>query len=166
MRRRDFAGVVDVWPMRGEAMKILGLDPGKSGGLAVVGDGYADAAKFGDTERDIWDAIRMASTSCEFAYIERVGAFPGLGVSSTFKFGQSYGFLRGCLVACGIPFEAVTPAKWQRSLACLSKGNKNVTKAKAQELFPALKITHAIADALLIAEFGRRRVLGDRVLGS
>jgi crossover junction endodeoxyribonuclease RuvC len=137
-------------------MKILGLDPGKSGGLAVVGDGSADASKFGATERDIWDAIRMAAGACDFAYIERVGAFPGQGVSSTFKFGQSYGFLRACLVAAGIPFEAVTPAKWQRSLACLSKGDKNVTKAKAQELFPALTITHAIADALLIAEYGRR----------
>jgi len=31
-----------------------------------------------------------------------------------------------------------------------------VSKRKAQELFPAIKITHAIADALLIAEYGRR----------
>jgi hypothetical protein len=39
----------------------------------------------------------------------------------------------------------------------LSKGDKNVTKRKAQELFPSLKITHATADALLIAEYLRRK---------
>ena len=41
-------------------------------------------------------------------------------------------------------------------MSWLSKGDKNVTKSRAQELFPELKITHAIADALLIAEYGRR----------
>jgi Holliday junction resolvasome RuvABC endonuclease subunit len=81
---------------------------------------------------------------------------PRQGVSSTFKFGTSYGFLRGVLVALEVPFEAVTPAKWQRSMSCLTKGDKNVTKARAQELFPEVKVTHAIADALLIAEYGRR----------
>ena len=34
------------------------------------------------------------------------------------------------------------------------KGNR--CKARAQELFRLIKITHAIADALLIAEYGRR----------
>jgi len=40
-------------------------------------------------------------------------------------------------------------------LGCLSKGDKNVTKAKAQEQFPNIKVTHATADALLIALYGR-----------
>jgi hypothetical protein len=31
-----------------------------------------------------------------------------------------------------------------------------VSKRKAQELFPGIKVTHAIADALLIAEYNRR----------
>jgi hypothetical protein len=38
----------------------------------------------------------------------------------------------------------------------MTKGDKNITKRKAQELFPEIKITHAIADSLLIAEYGRR----------
>jgi crossover junction endodeoxyribonuclease RuvC len=81
---------------------------------------------------------------------------PKQGVSSTFKFGVNYGFLRGMLTAHKIPFEEVTPQKWQKAMGCLSKGNKNVTKAKAQQLFPNLKITHKVADALLIAEYCRR----------
>ena len=94
-------------------------------------------------------------TQC-FAYLEKVHAMPKQGVSSTFKFGLNYGFLIGCLTALRIPFEFVTPNTWQKALSCQSKGDKNVTKAKAQQLFPHLKIIHTIADALLIAEYGRR----------
>ena len=61
------------------------------------------------------------------------------------------------LIAAGIPFETVTPAKWQGAMGCRTKGDKNVTKRKAQDLFPGVKVTHAIADALLIAEWGRRQ---------
>ena len=73
-----------------------------------------------------------------------------------FTFGQSYGFLRGMLIASEVPFDEVLPVKWMTKLSCRTKGNKNITKAKAQQLFPELKITHAIADALLIAEYCRQ----------
>jgi len=84
---------------------------------------------------------------------------PGQGVASSFKFGQGYGSLEMALTAAGIPFERVTPQKWQKALGCLTKGQKNVSKRKAQELFPTMKVTHATADALLIAEWGRRQNL-------
>jgi len=141
-------------------MNILGIDPGQSGGVAQVvspGEflrGETFAWKMPDTERDILDLLR--ALEIDHAYIEAVHSMPRQGVSSSFKFGQNYGFLRGCLIALGIPFETVTPQKWQKAMGCLSHGDKNVTKAKAQELFPNLKITHATADALLISEYGRR----------
>ena len=81
---------------------------------------------------------------------------PKQGVSSTFKFGVGFGFLVGCLTALKIPFEFVTLQKWQKALSCQSHGDKNVTKQKAQQLFPQIKVIHANADALLIAEYGRR----------
>ena len=138
-------------------MIFIGIDPGKSGGIAWVDPHKSvHAFKMPDTERDIWDSIDALGHEGTTAFIERVSAMPKQGVSSTFKFGMNYGFLRACLIAAKIPFEEVTPGKWQRSLGCLSGGDKNVTKAKAQQIFPELKITHAIADALLIAEYGRR----------
>ena len=60
------------------------------------------------------------------------------------------------MVALKIPFEYVTPLTWQRYLKCKTGGDKNISKQKAQELFPHLKITHAIADALLIGEYYKR----------
>lgn len=152
-------------------MIILGIDPGMSGGLAIlpIGDnGHISAEpsafKFDClTEREIADLFWkcfLDSGEQLFAYLERVHSMPKQGVASSFKFGMSYGFLRGCLTTVGIPFEDLTPQKWQKLMGCMTKGDKNISKARAQQLFPRLKITHAIADALLIGECGRRMRMG------
>jgi len=141
-------------------MTIIGIDPGKSGGIAWLPEGLIGRAiKMPETPRDIWDLIdNLAKTydGSMFAYVEKVHSMPKQGVSSTFKFGYSAGSLEMALVATGIPHDFVAPGVWQRNLGCLSGGDKNVTKRKAQRLFPDMKITHSIADALLIAEYGRR----------
>ncbi|MCQ9208866.1 MAG: hypothetical protein NG712_05760, partial [Omnitrophica bacterium] len=81
------------------------------------------------------------------------------GVRSAFTFGKNMGWWEGVLVALQIPFQRVYPLKWQTFMSCRTGGNKNISKARAQELFPKIKVTHAIADALLIAEYGRRQSL-------
>jgi len=146
-------------------MIFLGIDPGASGGVGNLSvrlsDGrlrnyHADGFK-NKTPLEIYHMIHFSRPGQDaFAILEKVHAMPKQGVSSTFKFGQSFGMLEGYLVAAGIPHELVSPAVWQRKLGCLSKGDKNVTKAAAQRLFPDIKITHATADALLLAEYGRR----------
>jgi Holliday junction resolvasome RuvABC endonuclease subunit len=140
---------------------IIGIDPGQSGGIAFLEPqhgpfGVVAATKMPDTEADVRDLFGQGNKA--FAFIESVHSMPKQGVSSSFKFGRNYGFLRGVLIALGIPFEEVTPQKWQKAMGCMSRGDKNVTKARAQQLFPSVpRITHATADALLIAEFGRRK---------
>lgn len=138
-------------------MKIrIGIDPGQSGGISVIfPNGIATAYPMPETERDIWELLRMQPEGV-FAVIERVHSMPRQGVASSFKFGMGYGALRMALVASGIPFEDVTPQKWMKALGCLSGGDKNVTKQRAQSLFPQIKVTHKIADSLLIAEYCRR----------
>lgn len=141
-------------------MLIAGIDPGSSGGLAVLNiDGQLlGTYKFKNmTERDIWDALTEYPIA--IAYLEKVHTMPGQGVASSGKFMGNYGLLRGLLIAGDIPFENPTPQRWQKSINCMTGGDKNVTKRKAQELFPGHKITHAIADAILIAEYGRRERL-------
>lgn len=134
----------------------IGIDPGQSGGVAFITPMATKAYNMPDTERDIWNLFLVDSPHKYFAVIERVHSMPRQGVASSFKFGMSYGALRMALVASGIPFEDVTPQKWQKALGCLSGGDKNVTKQRAQSLFPQLKITHKTADSLLLAEYCRR----------
>lgn len=138
-------------------MIFLGVDPGQSGAVVALDEmGHVvRVVKNDTTERDLFAAFCGYETEVA-AIIERVHSMPRQGVASSFKFGVSYGFLRGCLIASGAIFEERTPQVWQRVMGCLSHGDKNVTKARAQQLFPSAKITHATADAFLIAEFCRR----------
>lgn len=143
---------------------FIGIDPGINGGIGFISTKGRNAYGFKNkTEKDIFLLFKEIAdniqTNQAIALIEKVHAAPMAGVSSMFTFGQSYGFLRGCLLGSGIPFEEVTPVTWQTDLKCKSGGDKNITKAKAQQLFPEIKITHGLADALLIAEFARRKFL-------
>lgn len=141
-------------------MIYIGVDPGASGAIVVLNRGLElrGLIRNSETEADIAAFVRSQAHDVykPFAYIERVHSMPKQGVASSFKFGQSYGFLRGLLIACGIPFEEISPVKWQTEMKCRSGGDKNVTKARAQQLFPDVKVTHANADALLLAEYCRR----------
>ena len=139
---------------------FMGLDPGKSGGVAIVNDEDSEAFKIPATEGDLRDLISSLAGTVRFALIEQVHSSPQMGVRSAFSFGRSYGTLRGLLLANNIPFDEVRPLKWMTHMKCKTGGDKNVTKAKAQQLFPHLKITHAIADALLIAEYCRQIRIG------
>lgn len=138
---------------------IIGIDPGKSGGIAFYYENGPVIEPMPETNHDLlmlFKEMLFAHINPTFAFIENVHSSPQMGVKSAFTFGQGYGALLMLLAARQIPYAPVTPQKWQKALGCLSKGDKNVTKRRAQELFPNLKITHSTADALLIAEYGRR----------
>ena len=142
------------------AVYHLGIDPGQSGGIAVVTLTWAAAVKMPATEKDILDEIRGWPADGTVAVIESVHAMPGQGVTSMFTFGQNYGALRMALTAAGIPWKAVTPQKWQKHFGLTGgkddkTAKKNRHKAEAQRRFPKLKITHATADALLIALYAK-----------
>ena len=145
-------------------MLFIGIDPGASGGLAFLNDDRATAVHMPKTERDIWEML--VSHKQDFntrAVIEAVHSMPRQGVSSSFKFGRNYGFLRGCLIAAKIPFAEVTPRGWLKALGIRTKHKtetnvqwKNFLKGLAQQRFPSVKVTLATADALLIAEYCRK----------
>ncbi len=149
---------------------FIGIDPGASGGLvAVHGNGLVDCDKMPSSEGGIWDWMikhsRPAFSDLQtFALIEKVQGHMGGGQGgkgdtghTRFKFGQSYGSLRMALVAAAIPFDEVTPQAWQKAVGVRRvKGEadsswKGRLAVKARQLFPRLKVTLAVSDALLIA---------------
>ncbi len=143
-------------------MKVLGLDPGWSGGAALLNeDGtLLGVTSFANkTEADIISEVQAICLSSPIVYIERVHSMPAQGVSSSFKFGWIYGLLRGLVIGSSRVID-VTPQAWQKALGCLTKGDKNISKAKAQSLFPGVKVTHATADALLLAYYGYTKERG------
>jgi hypothetical protein len=140
----------------------VGIDPGISGGIAALDmDGAVVVlVKMPATDADtagVFGQIMRAGCVAH-AVIERVWSSPQMGVRSAFTFGRNYGGLLMLLAGCRLHHSEITPQKWQAAMGCLSRGDKNVTKRRAQQLFPdhARAITHATADALLIAEYCRR----------
>ena len=142
-------------------MIFLGIDPGKGGAAAFLPTDPAATllvfpyAKY--TAGELGRVLYMERYSITAAALEKVHSMPAQGVKSVFSFGENFGWWQGCLDACGIEYELVTPQRWQTDLDCRTGGDKNVTKRLAQELFPDVRVTHAVADALLIAEWCRRK---------
>ena len=139
-------------------MIYLGIDPGKSGSVSVVwGDGEASSmcCRLDWTEHDIANWFDQFDLKGARAVLERVGHMPGNGGFSGRVLGESYGLIKGCLACHKVPYILVSPAKWQRAMGCLTKGDKNISKAAAQRRWPSIKITHRNADSLLLAEYGR-----------
>ena len=144
--------------MQMKFQQILGIDPGVSGGAAFISEALTGAQTIAFSKVTPSDICAwLVNKKIDMCYLEAVHSMPAQGVASTFKFGKNAGWWEGVLMALEIPFQRVYPLKWQTFMSCRTGGNKNVSKARAQELFPRTKVTHAIADALLIAEYGRRQ---------
>jgi hypothetical protein len=147
-------------------MLYLGIDNGVNGAVAALcSDGSVFRVdKTPATDAELLQLFRVLTESLEqpgtgwevFAVLEFAQSFPKMGSSSAFNYGRGYGAMQMALHAAGIPFDIVVPRKWQAALSCLTGGDKNISKKRAEQLFPRIKITHAIADSLLIAEFCRR----------
>lgn len=150
-------------------MQYLGIDPGATGAIAVVCDDMWDVWKMPDTPADLFSLLEglMRIGPC-FALVERiVGAPRGkstgnrkIGVQSSWQFGFNVGTLYGVLAGCRIPHELILPQQWQKAMNCRTGGDKRVSKAAAQRLFPETKVTLWNADAILLAELCRRRIRG------
>lgn len=150
----------------------IGIDPGAKGAIAIVDrrSGLVDVIDMPTVEVKIGNAMKhrvspeaiaselrmFAPTS--LAFIERVGAMPGQGVTSMFAFGEAYGLVRGVLAGMSIPCTTVTPAVWVKAMRVAA--GKDGSRQRAMELYPA----HAHlfkrvkddgrADAALVAAWG------------
>lgn len=142
---------------------VMAVDPGVKGAASVLnqqGDPVFIAPfQPNMTESEAVNTVKSATVALQreggnVCYFEKVGFIRGDGGKGAFTFGLINGLIRGALLTLGIEVRLVPPMLWQSRMQCLTGGNKNVSKTRAQELFPQIKMTHAIADCLLIARYG------------
>lgn len=164
---------MDNWIKHIKDNKIIAIDPGKVGGIAVYSvdtSEVIDLVPMPETPQDLYKFLGKYKFGAR-CYIERVGGIPGMGASAMFNFGKGFGHLEMALIACKIPTIEVTPQKWQKDLQMGHKGKqttnvwKTKLKSRAQQLFPdverqfGLKTKKAwlqVSDALLILEYARK----------
>ena len=89
--------------------------------------------------------------------IEHVHAFPKQGSVSTFTFGQNLGQWEGTLHANELDFEYINPKQWiywyDIKPGIDKKERKRILLERAKSLFPNMKITFNVSDAMLIANY-------------
>jgi hypothetical protein len=151
----------------------LGIDPGMSGAIAVVADGEptqfidmptmarpksGNEINTAELSARLRGLLQQYSGAYVIAILENVHAMPGQGVSSTFRFGESFGCIKGVLGALAIPYKMVEPTVWKRKFGLLGK-EKDFARTNAIQMFPSIaghlarKKDGGRADALLMARW-------------
>jgi crossover junction endodeoxyribonuclease RuvC len=163
---------------------FIGIDPGLTGAIALVGRGLRDVEDLpvcangqGGSMATHIDAVRLAALLREWsrrhefamrfmrAVLERPianatrpggRAAPAVTIAQQF---ETYGAIRGVLAALLIPTHFVTPQKWKKGYGL--KGGKDAkTEARrcCERLYPSAPVTrvkdHNRAEAILLAHYG------------
>ena len=155
-------------------MKIIGIDPGLSGAIAVLENNKVlnmfDMPVMSEgkkNKRQLNSALLVnlikesIENSGEVAVVvEQVNAMPGQGVTSMFNFGQTFGAIKGVCAALKLPIFFVRPSKWKKHFELINS-SKDASRTKAIEMYPQIserlsrKKDVNKADAILIARYFR-----------
>ena len=152
-------------------MTICGVDPGLHGGIALLGTPIILCQSMpvlatGKGSKETLDLFRLRAVLMQARHvvIESQQPFPRQGGCSNFTTGYGYGALQGLCAGLGIPYSCVRPQVWKRDLGII-RGDKEQSIIVAKRLFPGVSLlptprcrkeSDGIAEALLIAEWGRR----------
>lgn len=148
-------------------MRVLGVDPGQAGGLAIIEAGrlltgirmptYEHRGKQIVNARLVINWIE-ANGGFDAAVVEAVHSMPGQGVSSSFQFGRSFGAIEATILSFGKPTHYVSPAVWKRALGLNKVKQQSIDAAKIRfgaeaDALLRFKADDGIAEAALIAAY-------------
>ena len=132
-------------------MKIIGIDPGLSGGIAVLenkrvlsifdmpvmSEGKKNKRQLNSAQLVMIIKENIQSNDEVVVVVEQVNAMPGQGVTSMFNFGQTFGAIKGVCAALGLPIFFVRPSKWKKHFELINS-SKDSSRTKAIEMYPTL----------------------------
>ena len=153
-------------------MRIIGIDPGLSGAVAILDDLKIfdifdmPIMSEGKKNKNQLNSAQLVSlirknidhNSDTFVIVEQVSAMPGQGVTSMFNFGQTFGAIKGVCAALELPIYFVRPSKWKKHFELINS-SKDSSRTKAIEMYPKLsnqltkKKDVNKSDAILIARY-------------
>jgi crossover junction endodeoxyribonuclease RuvC len=145
----------------------IGIDPGsKSGAFAIIGWSKIPLVfpwDNDDFKNKMYTISEVQEQEGAIAVVEKVGAMPKQGLSSTWVFAENFGYIQGVLHALSIPFQLVPPRVWKKSFSLTSDKAKSIEVC--HRLFPNVSLKRTdkshkddnnLAEALLMAEYARR----------
>ena len=154
-------------------MRIIGIDPGLSGGIAILDDlkifdvfdmPIMSEGKKNKNQLNSAQLVNIIKKNIvsgnTFVIVEQVSAMPGQGVTSMFNFGQTFGSIKGICAALNLPIFYVRPAKWKKHFELINS-SKDASRTKVIEMYPSISDSLSRkkdvnkADAILIARYFR-----------
>lgn len=160
-------------------MKIVGIDPGKSGAVCCVDYNPGGLNPHGITqleilrcplvklkkkdESDLWGMQNIIyHWRPIMGYIEKAQPMPEQGIVSTSQYvGNWYAWLMAC-VCWGVPYHIVGPRTWKKIMLRDMPKDKGASIIRAKQLWPNINLVpeggrkenHNFAEAFLIAMYG------------
>ena len=151
--------------------KYIGIDPGISGGIAVIDTkGKMKAYKCPRSSDDMALLLQMCIGRTAPKNIkllmERVWARPTNAVRAAFSYGTNYGQWLGITASHEIEMNTAIPVDWIKWVGCPKALKKDVRKRwlkeKARELYPNInKLTLATSDAILITHYAKEEYFNE-----
>lgn len=151
-------------------MLIVGIDPGKSGGVAwycTISKQYG-CMPMPDSRRQLYMMLLdLRSTYGVIrSVVERVHSMPKQGVASTFTFGKGVGEILGILTALNAEILEPTPQEWKRHVLKGTAKDKDAAIQVAENLYPEISLVlpkcrkphDGMADAVCLMHYGRLMV--------
>lgn len=159
-------------------MLVVGIDPGKKGGIVtlngstvlaqntmesvLVGKSYNEHAM----REALFDGVPDASRGEVHVIIERQGSRPGEGHAGAFKCGYGFGLWVGICAGMLLEYSIVSPATWQKVLRGAPGTGKERSILFAQRALPDLELYpgrkrkphDGLADAACLALYGQRQL--------
>ena len=153
-------------------MKIIGIDPGLSGAIAILENNRVlkifdmPVMSEGKKNKRQLNSAQLVKLLSDYisdkdevsVVVEQVNAMPGQGVTSMFNFGQTFGAIKGICAALKLPIFFVRPSKWKKHFELINS-SKDASRTKVIEMYPTLsdelskKKDVNKSDAILIARF-------------
>lgn len=90
-------------------MKIIGIDPGQRGGIALIHSNRAEAWPMPGTVAQIVALIRSLSEPGDTLAVERAQPMPKQGVTSVFTYGQHFGGFEAIAACLGLLVCGMSP---------------------------------------------------------
>lgn len=154
----------------------IGIDPGTTGAVAIISevkitiiDCPPTVAEMADIIRPLSPNVYIDTTFTEYkAIIEKVNPYYKSSAKSAFTFGGNFFAWQAILACFLIPYDFVTPRKWQGVMFDSAKkldDTKKQSFERASRLYPSLgtplktprgKILDGRCDALLLATYLQR----------
>ena len=150
-------------------MNVLGIDPGKSGGLAVVSREINSLPKIifakkmptlHINNKKIIDILTIKTQlnliKIDISVIEKVHAMPRQGVTSSFQFGRSYGAIEGLCQILSSRIDYVAPVVWKKAMGLDSSKQASLDLARmkfGESNLWQKKSNDGIAEAALLCLF-------------